>query len=273
MEGETKKRKGPIIAIVILIIVIIGLVGVIGYIAYDKGVFSDKKTNQATNSDKEVEITDKKLITDLYKKVSILNRSDDSRYPSTGRNIYNLTELTSAEKLRKVLMGSDKFSQDITEEDKKTSMDSTHLIAKASVSDIEDLYQQLFGTKITSYSETKSTGCPSFEYNENNKVYYLYGDCSGLEGEVGLIYVNKATKKKNEAYIYVNIGTYIKDYYGSGEKNVYDGIEQKTVVDKATTDDYKIDEKNYTKFSEYKYTFTKDENDNYHFTKIEKVNK
>ena len=274
---ENKNDKSKNIIIVILIIMIIGLAGLI---CYDKFIVkkenekpastTEKKEETTKAEDKEVDITDQNLKKDLSDKVSILDRSIDDRYPSSRRTIYNLEGITDNQKLRVTLMGSINKVAELTSEEKKKV--DVHAVGKISVNDVETIYKKMFGTSISSY-EDKTMGCPVFEYNKQQGVYYLLTGCNGLPDESDLSYINRLTQKGNEAYAYVNIGTLYHDYNNGGKKIIYDDITRKVVIATDVEDNYKIDETNYKKFTEYKYTFTKDSTGNYYFTKIEKINK
>ncbi len=77
------------------------------------------------------------------------------------------------------------------------------------------------------------------------------------------LYKNKFTTKDDNAYVYVNIG------YATlaDDTSTYGDI---TRIEENTSENFSINESNYTKYSEYKYTFKKDSNDNYYFVSVEK---
>jgi len=132
--------------------------------------------------------------------------------------------------------------------------------SQVSVDKVEKNYYDLFGTKPKHQDFGR---CPDYFYDETNKVYYVGGSCGGLSGVENLIYINKIVEKGNEYYAYVS--------YGKNAGDIYSSYDQKNVVKKITGDEeYKIDETNYDKFSEYKVTFIR-EDSNYFYKSIERT--
>ncbi len=308
MEENSKNNKVIKFFVVILIIAILGFAG---YICYDKVLSPNNGTNKNNNEqkekdkqtdEKEEDITDQSLINDLSKKVSILNiyggnstlksvsndnystdyltsksltilayESNDSK----GNNIYS-TILDEKSKLRMVLMNAVEYSEvSIPEKDVqiKEKIGYKALKGQVSASDVEAAYFNLFGEKLVNHASiiVDNNICPGFYYDEVNKVYFGVPECGGTSFATFLLYKNKFSKKANEAYVYVNIGN-----TDINKRTVYDdyvSVDNQTVIEKKISKDYKIDESNHTKFTEYKYTFAKDTTGNYYFSKVEKVNK
>ena len=278
MKDQTSKQKDSKVIILLLLLIIIGLMC---YIAYDKIISESKKENkQITEREKtqipkdteeEIIISNQNIIDDLSYKVSVLNKSINNLYIGESRIIYEVEQLNDAQKLRFALM--DTYTHKnvrLTSEEKEATKYKGVSTGKINVKDVDNAYQKLFGTKISSYKDIES-GTPEFEYNEKKQIYYVYGQFPDSY-YTPLMYINKMTENSKEAYVYVNVGTYFSD----GSSNlaiIYDDITTKTVIEQSKQTNYKIDETNYKKFSEYKYTFVKDVNGNYYYSKIEKVNK
>ena len=302
-----KKNSGQTIIIIIMILIIVGLVG---YICYDKGIiFESEKENTIEkseieeNKDEEVEINDKLLIKDLSEKVADLNvKSVIADYtvisnPSDSSNkIFNYyfrkdiyeNNLTSDTKLDIVLNSLIKEFENlsISYENMETSIQEqfkqyvesgnyaqiSNVIEKqVSQKKVEEKYLSLFGEELTNH---RTIGiCPLFSYDSKNSVYYYSRTCGGTTAGYTYLYKNKFTVKGENAYVYVNLG------FSDGENNVYDGYpsydnngNSTTKLVEKETDNFTINESNYSKYSEYKYTFKKDTTGNYYFVSLEKNN-
>ncbi len=81
---------------------------------------------------------------------------------------------------------------------------------------------------------------------------------------VDFVYINRVEYIDDYAYVYLNVG------HTEGDDNAYNGYSTEEIVE-ANIDykTYKIDETNYKKFKEYKYTFKKSSEGNYYFVSVE----
>ena len=97
-----------------------------------------------------------------------------------------------------------------------------------------------------------------------NKKYYGSAECGGTTAGSLDIYKYKYTSDKDNYYVYLSLssGTLDKD----GEPLCYIDYNRTLEVDCE-----KIGQNNYQNFSQYKYTFTKDDNGDYVFSKLEKI--
>ena len=131
---------------------------------------------------------------------------------------------------------------------------------QVSAESVEERYQLLFGEKVSNHS---LKNCPMYTYDSKNNVYYYSRQCGGTGDGTVYLYKNKFTTKDDNAYVYVNIG-----YATSADDtSTYGDI---TKIEENISEDFSINESNYTKYSEYKYTFKKDSNNNYYFVSVEK---
>ncbi len=302
MEEKKEERKvktnstGKTIIIVILVILIIGLVL---YICYDKGlIFSSNKNTTSSNIKEELaenvekEITDNLLINDLSQKITYLNTQsvyvgyesfiDDYNLSNTinryffRSNIYETTLtddeklditlnslLSSYENLSIAYENMDSASQSIFKPYAETGSVSDIAEKQISQAKVEERYELLFGEKL---SNNKNVGkCPMYVYDNVNKVYYYTRVCGGTDERMIYIYKNKFTTKNDEAYVYVNLGN------SFDKTSIYDGYGKEKLID-SYTENYSINKSNYSKFTEYKYTFKRNSDGNYYFSKLEKNN-
>ena len=83
-----------------------------------------------------------------------------------------------------------------------------------------------------------------------------------------IVYINRIEYNNELAYAYVNVGNTYLGATGPGYiRKIYNGYNQNELVIEG--ENITIDESNYKKFKEYKYTFQKDEEGNYYFLSIE----
>lgn len=292
MEKEIKEKKSNGSKIVIVILVIL-LLGACAYIAYDKLMVKEdnnltNEKKETTKSDKETVISDNLLINDLSEKITYLNTAriytgyekfNDALNKSIEIDAYNFRDiydkqLSDDDKLDITLNSLEKnyvnlsvTYENMSDEAKEifkpyVEAGSINDIAEKQISsdNVEERYQLLFGEKVNNHS-IKS--CPYFTYDSKNNVYYYSRQCGGTSDGTVYLYKNKFTTKDDNAYVYVNIG------YAAlaDDTSTYGDI---TRIEENTLENFSINESNYTKYSEYKYTFKKDSNNNYYFVSVEK---
>ena len=292
MEKEIKEKNSNGSKVVIVILSLL-LLGACAYIAYDKLMV--KEDNNQTNekketkkSDRETVISDNLLINDLSEKVTYLNTAGiapgyggfaDALNKSIEIPSYNFRDI-----YEKQLSDDDKLDITLNSlEQKYVNLSITYenmsdeakevfksYIETGSINDVvekqvsaesvEERYQLLFGEKVSNHS---LKNCPMYTYDSKNNVYYYSRQCGGTGDGTVYLYKNKFTTKDDNAYVYVNIG-----YATSADDtSTYGDI---TKIEENISEDFSINESNYTKYSEYKYTFKKDSNNNYYFVSVEK---
>ena len=292
MEKEIKEKKSNGSKVVIFILVVL-LLGACAYIAYDKLMVKEdnNQTNEkkeTTKDGKETVISDNLLINDLSEKITYLNTAriytgyekfNDALNKSIEIDAYNFRDiydkqLSDDDKLDITLNSLEKnyvnlsvTYENMSDEAKEifkpyVEAGSINDIAEKQISsdNVEERYQLLFGEKVNNHS-IKS--CPYFTYDSKNNVYYYSRQCGGTSDGTVYLYKNKFTTKDDNAYVYVNIG------YAAlaDDTSTYGDI---TRIEENTLENFSINESNYTKYSEYKYTFKKDSNNNYYFVSVEK---
>ena len=292
MEKEIKEKNSNGSKVVIVILSLL-LLGACAYIAYDKLMV--KEDNNQTNekketkkSDRETVISDNLLINDLSEKVTYLNTAGiapgyggfaDALNKSIEIPSYNFRDI-----YEKQLSDDDKLDITLNSlEQKYVNLSITYenmsdeakevfksYIEAGSINDVvekqvsaesvEERCQLLFGEKVSNHS---LKNCPMYTYDSKNNVYYYSRQCGGTGDGTVYLYKNKFTTKDDNAYVYVNIG-----YATSADDtSTYGDI---TKIEENISEDFSINESNYTKYSEYKYTFKKDSNNNYYFVSVEK---
>ena len=292
MEKEIKEKKSNGSKVVIVILSLL-LLGACAYIAYDKLMAKEdnNQTNEkkeTTKDGKETVISDNLLINDLSEKITYLNTAriytgyekfNDALNKSIEIDAYNFRDiydkqLSDDDKLDITLNSLEKnyvnlsvTYENMSDEAKEifkpyVEAGSINDIAEKQISsdNVEERYQLLFGEKVNNHS-IKS--CPYFTYDSKNNVYYYSRQCGGTSDGTVYLYKNKFTTKDDNAYVYVNIG------YAAlaDDTSTYGDI---TRIEENTLENFSINESNYTKYSEYKYTFKKDSNNNYYFVSVEK---
>ena len=265
--------KNAVIGVLATLVVLMG-----GYLVYDKvidkkdsGVVDNKTQSDDSKKSGEIELIDATLKSDLSEKVDIMNwksipsEDENNKYSTTYlfREISSLNQLSNDDKLIIVLEGlhsRNKFS--FTSRYSKDLTSGVYDYIKGYVNDngviqidIEEIsstlvnseYKRIFGTNITEHKSIEEN-CPAYIYDSTSQKYYwIEPQCGGATGTDMYSYKRYYSKNNDEAYVYV-----IYAEVTEGESFV-------------------INESNYKKYDEYKYTFKNDSTGNYYFVKVEKV--
>lgn len=174
------------------------------------------------------------------------------------------------------LFGTNKFqaidSTDLKNSDIKqfVSVNGMDSAKKISSSVVEDEYKNYFGDSTVNHKSFNV--CFGYIYDsDTNTYYYIEPQCGGSDQNSAYAYINKYTVKGEEVYVYVSYGSSI---YSSETNNVdiYKDLNEKEIYRENVSEDeannFRINESNYKEFSEYKYTFKKDDKENYYFVSL-----
>lgn len=151
-------------------------------------------------------------------------------------------------------------------------------------------YRELFGVDAPGFEDIRDMCSDEFYNKEHGEIYYVKGACGSNSAIDYTYHKSKFEINNDKVEVYVNIG-YItfNDSYGTSH-SVYGDIETSELDGKlylggdpinfveeiknysSLNNPYYINDNNKDKFSEYKFTFAKDkENDNFYFEKVTKV--
>lgn len=288
------KKKSFVVIVIILILIIIGLCA---YIAYDKGVFGNKEnnTNNTVETSKKEQNEDTEEILDVNSEQvnSLINQiieSTNSIYTSGSKYFgyyYQKNELKADNVDNDIILYTalKKFIND----ENITSTDYNSI--NISKDEIAPLIKKIFGDVKYENKTIKITACDpgTFIYDNNTGLYTveLHG-CGGAGTSVINHKITDAVKKNDRieitiAIVYATCGYEQQSADIPGKDYCTFGTsvdENKKLVDSAVllktenngndinslfSFDTYID-----KLNKYKFTFTKDDNDNYVFTKVEK---
>ncbi len=275
LEVKSSKSKTSIILVVIIAI----LLGIIAFLLVtimgedkkeEKKVEEnvqeekeEKKVEENVQEEKEVDITNKALKEEFSNYIDIIDSVslEKENEKSNLNNIYSIDEVT-VDKLSKssifgtVLFFDYKSFIDLDDNEKYDSyVEATPYIEKV---------YNLFGN--VGEVPTKMENCMSFTYNKKeNRIYSDSGSGCGA-GPYAFATIDKITEKGNNRYVYVYVGSVSPDgFYSDPDltKKYKDEDEEEVGDD--------FIEKNYKDFTPYKYTFTKNADGYYIFTKLEKI--
>ena len=133
------------------------------------------------------------------------------------------------------------------------------------VSEVEKYINKTFGA--ISVNHETINKCPAFYYNKDNKLYYIINNCKSEKTSEIVSYIDDITKKGNEFYATVYAGLIDNEnnqVYGNFEKTkIIEQIDEKK--------SFEINQENKKEFTEFTYTFIKNSDGNYVFSKIQKV--
>lgn len=293
MENNKRNNNGLLIGIIIFLI--LALLGLSAYIAYDKGIiFNNEKENNEVENNKdenkveqvEVEITSLSVKEELEKKVSIIEYIDmeniniKNSYWHPADVYYNdktlLETLDSNEALYSVLRyhyADKNFTKLTTDYDFSEGYRDknfwSEVFTQISSEAILEEYNNLFKNLTIDSIEKHIGTCPSFIYDESNKLFYGGSECGGISFTTTLTYINKYTQLGNNAYVYVSVGTW------NGETNYiytdYKSTQKYRAIEEFENSENVITADNYNDFSEYKYTFSKNNDGSYSFVQVERI--
>ncbi len=302
--NEKKKNPLMIVLVIGLILVIIGLVI---YICYDKGLITKHETETEEKENKtdiieEAILTNPYIIQDLNEKLYFINASQLNYeyatldYNANSISSYNFRDkkgasqadifnnfnddvklqitLDSLRALRQFKYTTPEVAKNSVVADIYNRYDGTLRIQNISIDKVKAQYKKYFGTDIKAYKSFNT--CLSEYYYDSNLQMYFWPNpqCGGISAGSVKIYKNKYTTKANEAYVYVNYGL-LTAHPETGMSDLYKDINMEEIYKANISDQERgsieINETNYQDFSEYKYTFKKDENGNYYFVKLERT--
>ena len=298
-----KTNKKLVILCIILTIIIMGLVAFIVFSLGNKKTTlpqqNQQEQNQQEQSQVEIELTDSKIIEEISNKIekivyhgskpAIQEFSLSQSYNSYGfRNEVLERILTKEEKLIITLLTTEwenlnedswkeyeyltkNFQSPFKEYQKHVEgVVSTEPFLQTSVDNVKQNSIYLFNEEVDDTIE-EIGACPTFYHKQNSKIYISWGACGGTSGSKINSYKSKFTSKNDEVYVYVNYA-YL-DTAGDGTYKIYKGIERKeeNKLEYTVDENFMINETNYHIFSEYKFTFKKDTNNNYYFVGVEQT--
>ena len=308
MEKEEKKKINS--SSIIVTIIIVSLLAATGYLTYTRIIeHQNKNNNQVINTqDKQKVVEEDKIAIpavkkDIVDKISTLllvyyNKNNDSSFNADayGLNIdlfKNLTiddntkaysALRKAEENSKTRVNIQKNKITVKEiidnyeETQENNTDFYQIDAK----NVNDIYTDLYNSNIT--NKDNKGKCPSYYYDSANNVYYSAHVCGGIDPNMYLINMDSIYTNKDGAYAIVYLGFIdVEDNNCKNnvcsqatEINVYDGYEKNNLVkkidiNKAST--YLMEEADKEQYSKYKISFKQNNEGNYYFDKIEKIEK
>lgn len=141
---------------------------------------------------------------------------------------------------------------------------------------VVEQYRKFYGVDPTLKSiDNPEIGCFGYTYSPEKKLFFkIRPSCGGETSSSVYSYVNRFVVDGDMIYLYVNygiskeIGSYSDDkvtiYKDLDFKDVY-----KSEMSRKDANSFRINESNCSDFSEYKFTFKKDSNNNYYFVSIE----
>lgn len=148
--------------------------------------------------------------------------------------------------------------------------------------DVSKKYEILFGEKIKNYNyDFQNVACAvtnfSYKYDSENNVYYYTGGSGGTVAPIYLIHKDRYIKDTEKIYAYISIATWMpfddKVYKGIDNNDESNYLYTKNLESSTSASVLRIKEinENHDKYEHYRMVFQKDENGNYYYSSIEKV--
>ena len=292
MEGKKNVALGVLITLLLCVI------GFCIYLIVDKGNSvkeeekqtntEEKKENEIVNSDEEKQkvidklnmvfaINDFSLNNKLHSELSAVNHLD------TFADLANGNGLTDDLKLKIALQYVNDKTMVPSEDIYAIKVLNVNVIKK---DDLVSAYKLLFNEELSQFVDQSFAG---YSYKNNNGEYEVYSTYLGGAGYGAKeAYINNITFDKDTVYVHVNFASANSKYINEEAKSkcfIVDGITDEinnpiyTGRDESVNgtwvndcNDYKIDETNYQKFTNYKFAFKKNNEEEYYLASIEKAN-
>ena len=289
-SNETIKKRNIFKGICVLLVLII--IGMTVYILNDKGIINisskddkktvDKKTdNDATEENKigDLSLNDD-MVKDLYNRVSGTDVFNSEFTDTVGKEVY--LQETLYDKDGKIV-----YAKDLSD-DFKASMALNYILPKNDFSQKENVsyekqkeaYEKIFGTKYD-IKDFYNYGLARGNAKLDNKNIYIVPDYIGIDPSYGIgRTLVKAEKDNNRIYLYEALWYNDAEKYMGSEYNGelsyfnqhcdYNATCDAIFKSKNPSDDEKVIA-NKDKFTQFKFSFTKQNENNYVFECVQKV--
>ena len=311
VKKEKNTNKGLMVIIIILLLCIIGLLAVIFVPSLIDGLKKEEEQqSEQTEVVKEIKNIDVlkelsvKIDTVLGLRETEYNQSINGIGYNHGHQVLKkgLTDLVKQRTILKNVQWSP-MNQEIWQSAKNHSFMQSIIAGYSesytynstkyvSLDKVHEYSKKLFGEELNPILN-EILECPSYLYDESNKsFYYPEPQCGGTSVEQAKGYKSKFEEYKDEAYVYVSYAFIMPDesvssvdyydqkyivykdfnlsenesYYTTRHKDVY-----QTGLNQYQASGFELNKDNYKDFSEYKFTFKKDKNNNYYITKVEQT--
>lgn len=296
--------------LIIIIIGLVGFIGfTLGSKTTPLPQVEEKEESKAETNNEEVEFNDYKTIKEISTEIELILGGTSSFELSKTYGTYGFrsgvlkNELTKKDKQQIVLesVSWDNITGDawknyekmknivemMSGNDEQKQQEYLARSHQISAEKVNEQSIKLFGEIIENPIEEVGM-CPHIYYDANSNTYFRPEPaCGGTSAHYVKSYKSKFTTKNDEVYVYVNFayigpGTYNGSYeYYEVYKDIKDvnSLENSgNFIDKYTLEDpiyweenFTVNERNYQHFSEYKFTFKKDKNDNYYFVDVKQT--
>lgn len=264
----------------------------------------------AEQTKEEVEITDVNILKDLDAKIALLFNTDNTDPTfATGRGIgyydellFHNGDIDQSNKIRTIIRHTLELAP-LSEEEIVAALSQSGMsgrneeyfrreLAKGVKGDlVVQKYKEIFGEDIAKGAISKF--CGEYEYNTQYDFYYNDGlGCGGIspyerfyyknryttDGDYAYVYtatafLNPTTTKDSEGYTHEGVPYYV--YCDIADLGTNGASEGAKICDILQTEEEKehftLDFSNYKQYSEYRFIFTK-LNNNYYFKIVEKIN-
>ena len=141
---------------------------------------------------------------------------------------------------------------------------------------VVEQYRRFYGSEPTLKSiNNPEIGCFGYTYSPEKKLFFkIRPTCGGETPSNVYSYVNRFVVDGDMIYLYVNYGISKEiGSYSDDKVTIYKDLDFKDVfkseMSRKDANGFRINESNCSDFSEYKFTFKKDNNNNYYFVSIE----
>lgn len=264
-----KKSNNTMIIGSVIVAVLLCAVGVLTFLLLGKD------NNEKTSKVEEKDITTVALKEEYTGKIDTIElaRLKGKLSISESNSIYTVDEVT-IDKLDNNTLYQSVFTRNLEKFEPVMNMEyeeeyDNQAEASPLFAEVKNIYGDIPALK----DGAEITGCPTFMYDKKEDLIYSAERCGGGALPYTFFVIDKITESGDNRYVYI--------YVGSAESNLDSDLEMTILYSDANytnklhevnlEDEEKYINDNYKKFTPYKYTFTKNSDGYYIFTKLEKV--
>ena len=236
-----------------IVIVAIALILLVGIII----IITNNNYNEETVEKNYKELTNKELIKDINKKINYISSKNGKLFKNGIINTFYF---------------NDSFLNKLNDEDKAyivlDSLVSEKKLKKCfSYNTVNKRYNSLFGKDISTDVNLSNRDSITYKFTKKEEYCIKSKNKFDLNGYM-YMYINKIVTNDKYIKAYVNYGM-SGDVVSSDKWIVYDSLENSIYKAGLSLDEvkeFRIDENNYSEFSEYEFLF-KEKDDNYYFVR------
>ncbi len=265
-----KKSNTSLVIVCLVALVLIGVTGVVAF-NYGKEQASDKEEVKVEDKkEEEKDITNKALKEFFLQKIAIIETASLKGMDASAKinSIYS-KDIVGTENLDTDSMYTSVFDNNQDSFEQVPEKLSDHYDEQANVKPLLEDVKNIYGD-IDDFSG-KTKGCPTYYLNKD--IVYRTYRCGFVITHDTISFLDRITELDKSTYVYVYVGAY-ESSEKDGLNTIYsDPNLQTKYKTQSINASLKFTEKEYKNFTQFRYTFIKNADGYYIFSKLEKIAK